>query len=92
MQRYLAASIDRCDPRPMSRQQTNPEYSVLVFDMASTGQPDGERMVHGFRDLATARAYSEARLHPSLEELRKPGITAVELSRPWHMYGRMASS
>jgi len=71
----------------MSRQETKAEYSVLVFDMAHTGEPDGEHLVRGFRDLETAQAYAQARVRASVEDLRKPGVTATELSRLWHIYG-----
>jgi len=71
----------------MSRQQITPEYSVLVFDMARTGEPDGEHLVRGFRDLETAQAYAQARVRASVEELRKPGIAPAELSSLWHIYG-----
>lgn len=71
----------------MSRQETRPEYSVLVFDMARTGEPDGEHLVRGFRNLETAQAYAQARVRASVEELRKPGISAAELSTLWHIYG-----
>ncbi len=71
----------------MSGQQTKSEFSVLVFDMARTGEPDGEHLVRGFRDLETAQAYAQARVRASVEELRKPGIAAAELSTLWHIYG-----
>jgi hypothetical protein len=63
------------------------EFSVLVFDMAHRGEPDGERLVPGFGSLAEARAYAEARVRSSVEELRKPGIAASELRSLWFLYG-----
>jgi hypothetical protein len=63
------------------------EFSVLVFDMAHRGEPDGERVVPGFGSLAEARAYAEARVRSSVEELRKPGIAADELRSLWFLYG-----
>lgn len=71
----------------MSRQETKPEYSVLVFDMARTGEPDGEHLVRGFQNLETAQAYAQARVRASVEELRKPDTSADELSTLWHIYG-----
>lgn len=63
------------------------EFSVLVFDMAHTGEPDAECIVPGFGSLAEARAYAEARVRSSVEELRKPGIAADELRSLWFLYG-----
>ena len=62
------------------------EFSVIVFDMAHTGEPDAERIVHGFGSLAEARAYAEARVRSSVEELRKRGIAAAELRILWFLY------
>jgi hypothetical protein len=62
-------------------------FSVLVFDMARTGEPDGERQIDGFSTAAAARAYAEARMRASLEELRTENQTASELSTLWHIYG-----
>lgn len=75
----------------MADSENAPEYSVLVFDMAHTGEPDGERLVKGFRDLETARAYAEARVRSSVEELRKPDVSREQLSRLWHIYGEDCS-
>lgn len=55
--------------------------------MSKTGDPEGERLVAGFRDEAAAQAYAEARVRDSIEELRKPGIPTAELSTLWHIYG-----
>lgn len=71
----------------MAQQQTKSEHAVLVFDMARTGEPDGEHLVRGFRNLETAQAYAQARVRASVEELRKPGISSAELSTLWHIYG-----
>lgn len=68
-----------------------PPFAVLVFDMAKTGEPDGERLVSGFGTLEAARAYAIAQVRASVEELRKPGITAVELRQLWHLYGEDCS-
>jgi hypothetical protein len=68
-----------------------PEHSVLVFDMARTGEPDGERTVRGFRNLETAQAYAQARVRASVEELRKPGIGAAELATFGISMARIAS-
>lgn len=62
-------------------------FSVLVYDMARTGEPDGERRVEGFSTAAAARAYAEARMRASIEELRTANQAAAELSRLWHIYG-----
>ena len=62
-------------------------YSVLVFDMARTGEPDGERRVDGFATFEAARAYAEARMRASIEDLRTENQTAAELSHLWHIYG-----
>jgi hypothetical protein len=67
--------------------QASSDFAVLVFDMSKTGDPEGERIVAGFRDEATAQAYAEARVRDSIEELRKPGIPTAELSTLWHVYG-----
>lgn len=66
-------------------------YSVLVFDMALTGEPNGEHVVSGFPTVEAARAYAEARVRSSVEELRKPGIAASELRHLWHLYGEDCS-
>lgn len=65
--------------------------SVLVFDMARSGQPDGERIVPGFTDVAAARAYAEARIRASVEELRTADIPAAELRSLWYLYGEDCS-
>lgn len=62
-------------------------FSVLIFDMALTGEPDGERRIDGFATPAAARAYAEARMRSSVEELRSDNQTAAELSSLWHIYG-----
>jgi hypothetical protein len=45
-------------------------FSVLVFDLAHMGEPDAERRVDGFATVTAARAYAEARIRASVEELR----------------------
>ena len=62
-------------------------FAVLVFDMARTGEADGEHLVGEFPTLAAARAYAEARTRASVEELRAAGQTAAELRALWHIYG-----
>ncbi|MGE0503135.1 MAG: hypothetical protein AB7I79_20550 [Rhizobiaceae bacterium] len=66
-------------------------FSVLVFDMARTGQPDGERIVGGFATVEAARAYAGARMRDSIEELRAPGQSPAELRSLWHLYGEDCS-
>ena len=63
------------------------DFSVIVFDMAHTGEPDAEHIVSGFGSLSEARTYAEARVRASVEELRKPGISAHELRSLWFLYG-----
>ena len=67
--------------------QAAASWAVLVFDMARTGEPDGERLVDGFASLEAARAYAEARVRGSVEELREPGQAPDALRRLWHMFG-----
>lgn len=67
------------------------DYSVIVFDMAHTGEPDGEHVVEGFRDVQAARAYAEARVRASVEELRSPDLSAEQLRLTWHIYGEDCS-
>jgi hypothetical protein len=67
------------DPKPV--------FSVHVFDMAHHGEDDGDWLVEGFDTLAAARAYAEARMRASVEELRKPGISAEELRSLWFSFG-----
>jgi hypothetical protein len=62
-------------------------FSVLVFDMAHTGEPDGEHTIDGFASVDAARAYAEARVRSSVEELRAPNRSAADLRRLWHIYG-----
>lgn len=64
---------------------------MLVFDMGRTGEPDGERLVSGFATVEAARAYAEARVRASVEELRKPNQSAAELRSLWHIYGEDCS-
>ena len=52
------------------------------------GEQDGEHIVSGFADLAAARAYAEARVRASVEELRRPGIANSDLRTLWHIYGQ----
>ena len=68
-----------------------PPFTVLVFDMAKTGEPDGEHLVSRFETLEAATAYAIARVRASVEELRKPGIAAAELRQLWHLYGEDCS-
>jgi hypothetical protein len=67
------------------------DFSVLVFDMTRTGEPDGERIVSGFASVEAARAYAEARVRCSVEELRKRNQSAAELRSLWHIYGEDCS-
>lgn len=62
-------------------------HAVLVFDMARTGEPDGERVVDGFVSVDAARAYAEARVRASVEELRANGQGPDALRSLWHIYG-----
>ncbi|HTV68986.1 MAG TPA: hypothetical protein VMF90_10650 [Rhizobiaceae bacterium] len=66
-------------------------FSVLVFDMSRTGEPDGERLVNGFETIEAARAYAEARVRSSIEELRSDGQSWDELRSLWHIYGEDCS-
>lgn len=68
-----------------------PPFAVLVFDMAKTGTPEGERIISGFETLDAATAYAIARVRASVEELRKPTMAAAELRRLWHLYGEDCS-
>lgn len=72
----------------MAGQET---HSVLVFDMARTGEPDGEHLIAGFPSLEAAKTYAEARTRASLEELRAPGQSPAELRSLWHVYGEDCS-
>jgi hypothetical protein len=91
LQRLLVAVQPRCDPAAMTDAGNPQTYAVLVFDMGRTGAADGERLIPGFPDLATAAAYAEARTRASVEELRKPGISPAELRSLWHIYGEDCS-
>ena len=62
-------------------------FSVLVFDLAHTGEPEAEGRVEGFPTVAAARAYAEARIRASVEELRANDQTPAELRSFWHVYG-----
>lgn len=62
-------------------------WSVLVFDMARTGEPDGERRVPGFDSIDKARAYAEARMRSSVEELRSEDASPDAIRRMWFIYG-----
>lgn len=66
-------------------------HSVLVFDMARTGEPDGEHLIAGFPSIEAAEAYARARTRASVEELRAPGQSAAELRSLWHVYGEDCS-
>ncbi|MER9688458.1 hypothetical protein [Mesorhizobium sp. M0139] len=68
-----------------------PPFAVLVFDMAKTGEPDGEHVVSGFDTLEAATSYAIARVRASVEELRKPGIATAELRQLWQLYGEDCS-
>lgn len=67
-----------------------PQFSVLVFDMARTGEPDGERTVGGFETMEAATAYAAARVRASIEELRNENQTPEELVTAWHIFGEDA--
>ncbi|WP_119392328.1 hypothetical protein [Taklimakanibacter lacteus] len=62
-------------------------FSVLVLDLAHMGEPGAERRVDGFATLSAARAYAEARIRASVEELRVTDQTPAELRSLWHVYG-----
>lgn len=62
-------------------------FSVLVLDMAHTGEDDASLTISGFASFEAARAYAEARTRASVEELRADGQTAAELRSLWHLYG-----
>lgn len=62
-------------------------HSVLVLDMARSGDADDGRLVHGFATAAEARRYAEARTRASVEELRGENTTAAELRTLWYLYG-----
>lgn len=72
-------------------EQTDPPFSVVVFDMARTREPDGERIVSGFATLDDATAYSIARVRASVEELRSQDSPSQELRSLWHLYGEDCS-
>src|SRR3954471_21993719 len=67
--------------------QREPPFTVVVFDMAKTG----EHVVSGFETLEAATSYAIARVRASVEELRKPGIATAELRQLWHLYGEDCS-
>ena len=62
-------------------------WSVIVFDMAHTGEPDGEHLIPGFETPEKARAYAEARVRASVEEMRQPGLTPEQIRRLWLLFG-----
>ena len=62
-------------------------FSVLVFDLAHTGEPEAEGRVEGFPTVAAARAYAEARIRASVEELRANDQTPAELRSLCLVYG-----
>jgi hypothetical protein len=62
-------------------------FAVLVLDMAHTGEDDDGRVIDGFASFADARAYAEARMRASVEELRSAGQSADQLRSLWHLYG-----
>lgn len=70
--------------------EASPEFSVLVFDMARTGEPDGERTIVGFESMEAATAYAAARVRSSIEELRNENQTPEELVTAWHVFGEDA--
>lgn len=74
----------------MATNDATPEFSVLVFDMARTGEPDGERTIAGFETMEAATAYAAARVRSSIEELRNEGQTPEELVTAWHVFGEDA--
>jgi hypothetical protein len=66
-------------------------FSVLVFDMAHTGDEDGEHRVDGFRSLEQAREYARRRTRASIEELRKYDMPVSELRELWTLFGEDCS-
>lgn len=61
-------------------------WSVLVIDMFHY-DPDEETAVRGFRTPEAAKEYARRRTRDSLEELRKPDVTAEELRKMWYSFG-----
>lgn len=61
--------------------------SVIVFDMARIGAPDGQHIIAGFPDREAAMAYAEARTRASLEGFRSVGQSAAELRDLWERFG-----
>lgn len=65
-------------------------WSVLVMDLYHYMDPDEETVVSGFASWDEARAYARARTWSSVEELRKPGMSAEELKHAWWSFGETA--
>ena len=65
-----------------------PPFTVFVFDMARTGEPDGEHPVSGFETLEAATAYAIARVRASAETVRCP-VLAAPKSEPGAPPARM---
>jgi hypothetical protein len=62
-------------------------FTVVVFDMAHTGDADGERSISGFPTLERAREYARRRTRASVEQLRQPNTDPATLRRMWTLYG-----
>jgi len=67
------------------------EFSVLIIDNAHYMDPESERVIGGFATRDEAVEFARKRVQSSVEELRSPGISKVELRKLWLIYGENAS-
>jgi len=67
------------------------QHSVIVIDMYSAPDPENDSITYrGFPDQAAAIAFATARLRDSIEELRRPNMSAEDLRTAWSMFGEDA--
>jgi hypothetical protein len=65
-------------------------YTVVIIDNAHYMEPETERAVDGFATLDEAIAFARNRVRSSVEELRSPGISKIDLRKLWLIYGENA--
>ena len=65
-------------------------YSVLIIDMFCY-DPEEDYVIRGFPTFELAKEFARRWVRDSVEELRRPGMPAEELSRQWYTFGEDAS-
>jgi len=66
-------------------------WAVLVMDLFHSSESEGHRLERGFATREDACDYARDFTWGSVQELRKPGMTAEALKSQWWTFGESAS-